>query len=476
MDPQLILDKLSPFRYDREIIIRGDQKTDDIIVQVLRAHEKCKKDYDLITGFFDGGSVPKKLFDFCKKQLEYNEEPGADQTTRSPAGILELSAIEGVDCKHYAGWIAGILDALNRQGPYKYNWCYRFVSYTQKRKADHVYVVLLDSDIWLDPTPLKDQGGTYHKRNYNDRMAIPVYYLDIKPEQMLSHLSGVHYEISDETQQNGCMGKGKEKGDSVNGLLDMAFGAAGQVASLLPDGGLKNFLTSIVSNPTGAIINLIKGKKYTSGNYALGEMYMRNILGMSQIQKRGDVPDEYVPQAWQFFTLALGTEVGANDHLDRLFESATSYINYMSPQIGAQNINPAAVQRAHDILRMLNYGPAIRDTTWPLKTFGAIPYVYPIPDVEPGAFYSGYHPITNIQLTNGFPVNQPGKTISTEGSPGGTQLATNVSSETPGANQAPGAAPKPAGKPMDTTTKVILGVVGAGLLGGIIYAVTKKKK
>jgi hypothetical protein len=470
MDPQLILDALSPFRYEREVIVPGNQKTDDIIKQVCRAHLRCKKDYDLITRFFEGGSVPKKLFDFCKKKLTYNEEEGADQTTRSPAGILELSKTEGVDCKHYAGWIAGILDALNRKG-YDFNWCYRFVSYTKKQKADHVYVVLSD-DFWLDPTPLKLKDGTYYKRNLNDRMSIPVWILDLKPDEMLSHLSGVHYEVTEDSQKNGCMGRGK--GDSVNGLLDFAQGAAGQVASLLPDGGLKNFLTSIVSNPTGAIINLIKGKKYTSGNYALGEMYMRNILGMSQIQKRGQVTDEYVPQAWQFFTLALGIEIGANDHLDRLYESAQSYINYMSPQIGAQNINPEAVQRAYEILRLLNYGPAIRDVTWPLKTFGAIPYVYPIPDVEPGSFYSGYHPITNVQLSNGYPVNQPGKpvqttTTTTQNSPGTTAVN---NTGTDGVIPKP---PAPPGEPMDTTTKVVIGVVGLVIVGGIIYAVTKKK-
>jgi hypothetical protein len=473
MDPLLILDALSPFQFEREIIVKGEQRTDDIIIQVLRAHLRCKKDYDLITRFFEGGSVPKKLFDFCKKQLNYNEEPGADQTTRSPAGILELSETVGVDCKHYAGWIAGVLDALNRRG-HDFKWKYRFVSYTQKRKADHVYVILND-DLWLDPTPLKAKDGTYYKRNFNDRYAIPVWILDLKPDEMLSHLSGVHYEVTEDSQKNGCMGRGK--GDSVNGLLDAALGAASGVASLLPDGGLKNFLTSIVSNPTGAILNLIKGKKYTSGNYALGEMYMRNILGMSQIQKRGDVGDEYVPQAWQFFTLALGIEIGANDHLDRLYESAQSYINYMSPQIGAQNINPEAVQRAHDILRLLNYGPAIRDVAWPLRTFGAIPYVYPIPDVEPGSFYSGYHPITNIPLNNGYPVNQPGKPVSTtttENTPG-TQTVTNVSSETPGTTQAPGGAPPPAGTEMDTTTKVILGVLGVGAVVGIGYALSKKK-
>lgn len=413
-NPAKLLDALPPFQFDRDIKVKK-QTTDNIIVQVLNSHRQHEKDYDLIADYFEGGNSPKKLFDFCKRWLIYSEEQGSDQTTRSPAGILTLAEYSGVDCKHYANFIAGVLDALNRKG-HNVNWCYRFVSYKtkgkDKKESDHVYVVDLDNDVWIDPAPLRDQDGSYYERSFNDRYAIPVFYMDIKMDDMLSHLSGVHYYINEDNPQGqqpgGCMGALELQylfdpvvTQSV-ATVNTVQNTAGQLASDMLTGGLQGFLMGIFNSVTAALTNLIKGRTYTTGGYQLAEIFMRNILGMSEIQNNRQVPDEYVPIAEQFFTTALGLEIGSGDHLNELVKSADAYYAWMPPEVDKATPREVA-ERASRILKLMNYGPAVRDRTWNLEWFVVEPYIYPIPDVQVGHLFTGTHPITGLKMLEGFP-------------------------------------------------------------------------
>ena len=95
------------------------------------------------------------------------------------------------DCKHYAGFAAGILDALNRAGLQQpIEWTYRFCSYNPfDSKPAHVYVVITEptgDEIWLDPAPTE-----LGERSFNDRDKIPSFFKDEKPTNMsLMRLSG----------------------------------------------------------------------------------------------------------------------------------------------------------------------------------------------------------------------------------------------------------------------------------------------
>jgi hypothetical protein len=79
-------------------------------------------------------------------------EPEQRQTTKSPAAMMA----QGFgDCKHYALFCAGVLDALNRRGK-KIDWCYRFASYSFfAPEPEHVFIVVKDQgkEIWIDPVP-----------------------------------------------------------------------------------------------------------------------------------------------------------------------------------------------------------------------------------------------------------------------------------------------------------------------------------
>lgn len=154
-----LLAVLPPFK-DERVLIKQNQKVDDIIKQILIAHDKYKKYYDKIAPFFDDKTTFKicqNITDFLKQNIRYVEETEQDQTTALPTAILSWR--QG-DCKHYSSFTGGVLDAINRLKKKKIKWCYRFASYDVLNKAPHhVFTVVFDDggEIWLDAVPGADK-------------------------------------------------------------------------------------------------------------------------------------------------------------------------------------------------------------------------------------------------------------------------------------------------------------------------------
>jgi hypothetical protein len=170
---QSLLEILPPYR-DQWILIDADQTVRDIIDEVLAAHKDFAPHYDLIAFAFDRDTIEEvcsSLYWFCKSEIEYREETDRLQTTAVPAGILSRGY---GDCKHYAGFCGGVLDAMNRQGK-KINWCYRFASYNLLDSTPHhVFIVVnpgTGNEIWIDATP-ESKGRT------------PIYQVDKKVNTM----------------------------------------------------------------------------------------------------------------------------------------------------------------------------------------------------------------------------------------------------------------------------------------------------
>jgi hypothetical protein len=184
MDRSLLLSKLPAFG-NNSILIERSQTVHDIIKEVLESHAIFASDYDKIASDFNYGStfdICKNLWYFCKKYIRYRIEPEARQTTKSPAAILALGDSIGGDCKHYAGFIAGVLDALNRQGR-QIDWFYRFASYDMfNKEPQHVFVVVNDKgrEIWIDPV----------LNSFNEKYQY--YHVPIdKKVSMLNRISGL---------------------------------------------------------------------------------------------------------------------------------------------------------------------------------------------------------------------------------------------------------------------------------------------
>ena len=180
-DKVLLLGKLPPFS-NRRVGIVKKQSVFDIMREVLTAHKIFASDYDQIAAEFWRGNVyntAQGLFNFCKKNVPYKIETENNQTTKSPAAILTLGS---GDCKHYSGFIGGVLDALRRQGK-QIEWHYRFAAYNGAgRIPEHVFIVVKNkgTEIWIDPV----------LKNFNERLR-PSYYTDKKVNMSLSRISGI---------------------------------------------------------------------------------------------------------------------------------------------------------------------------------------------------------------------------------------------------------------------------------------------
>jgi len=151
-----ILSRLPPYR-DEWVLVKEDQYVADIISDMIRRHKQFEKYYDRFSYLFHSKNpdqLAEKLFKFCQDNIAYKEEPKEFQTTSLPTGLL----IRGFgDCKHFAGFCAGVIDSLNRICGTVYEWCYLFAGYDGAAEPYHVYVGLFDpqsgEDIWIDPTP-----------------------------------------------------------------------------------------------------------------------------------------------------------------------------------------------------------------------------------------------------------------------------------------------------------------------------------
>ncbi len=193
MGPRPIINALPTFN-NRVQLIEKRQNVYDIVREIVEAHKFFASDYDKIAQYYCNGStaqICESLYKFCKSNIKYKMEPEARQTTKSPAAILA----QGFgDCKHYASYCGGVLDALNRNYNKKIDWCYRFASYSLfTREPEHVFIVVNigGREKWIDPVP----GAA----NYR-----PVWELNkkVKAKNMpLYRISGINdaslYPISD---------------------------------------------------------------------------------------------------------------------------------------------------------------------------------------------------------------------------------------------------------------------------------------
>jgi hypothetical protein len=153
MEVNKLLGKLKPFE-NKTVLVSKYQDSADIIQEIIKAHAKYASEYDKISSYFWKGSVKetcKHIFNYLKKNVEYDIEPDTKQTVKSPSAIIA----QGYgDCKHYSLFTAGILDSLRRSGK-NINWSYRFANYKLFTRTPHHVFVVADPktkrEIWIDP-------------------------------------------------------------------------------------------------------------------------------------------------------------------------------------------------------------------------------------------------------------------------------------------------------------------------------------
>lgn len=181
----ILIGKVSPFTGKREIVV-ANQDTVDIIDALIKNHYKYSNEYDKIFRYFDGGSVEETAYNvwqFLKDDFKYTIEPEKMQILRSPAAILASNVI-GIDCKGYATFANGIMDAYRRNNKKKFDVYYRFASYDPfDSTPQHVFAVVNENGVeyWIDP--VLDQF---------DEKKQPYYYKDkIIKNMALVAMSGI---------------------------------------------------------------------------------------------------------------------------------------------------------------------------------------------------------------------------------------------------------------------------------------------
>jgi hypothetical protein len=119
-------------------VVVSMHNTSDIIRQMEKAHYDNSAFAKKIAYKFKGLTTKqtcRNIFNWIKENIDYRIEPAGLQTTKS----LQRLVSDGYgDCKHYSGFFAAILSALN----IRHN--YRFTSYSNSSTPTHVYVVAYD--------------------------------------------------------------------------------------------------------------------------------------------------------------------------------------------------------------------------------------------------------------------------------------------------------------------------------------------
>lgn len=168
--------------HNRKQLVEADHNTNDIVKCIKKYHPLHAANYDKISGQFWRGNVEstaRGLFKFLKSNVRYDVEPEDYQTVKSPGAIMGHGY---GDCKHYASFITGVCDSLERAG-YPIKSKYRFVSDSPNVDIHHVFAVVSGQggEFWVDPVL-----NSFDKR--------PTFY-NVKDSEM-SNTIGALYHIS----------------------------------------------------------------------------------------------------------------------------------------------------------------------------------------------------------------------------------------------------------------------------------------
>jgi hypothetical protein len=202
-----ILGKLTPFMNQQSVVVEN-QGVNDIIGGILDTHKKYQKEYDKIYSYFIGNDLyetSKNIFTFLKKNVPYYIESNDCQYLKSPSSIVSTSS----DCKSYALFSCGVLDAIKKNTGEDFEVIYRFASYDPFDKIpQHVFCVVRGEgeEFWIDPVLDK----------FNEKKQ-PYFFKDKNINNMaLVGLSGVN------PQQNQAIGS--DVTDIFNSLFKAAPG------------------------------------------------------------------------------------------------------------------------------------------------------------------------------------------------------------------------------------------------------------
>jgi len=242
-EKNIILGRLKPFQNKRNLIV-NDQNVPDIMKAMLNAHKIYAPEYDKIAMDFYAGSdiaTAKKVYNFLKQNIQYKIDSEKNQQIMSPAGILSIGKN---DCKNFALWVVGTLDALKRKGMLKGTPFYRFASYRMFDEIPHhVFAVLKTNngrEIFIDPVlpTFNDRKKYFHK-------------IDKLPDMAMYSVSGFDNQI-------GLFGSKKNKAKAAAQAQTTSGQQAAAAAQAVQAKSKKKIVLKIALAPSrGAFLALV---------------------------------------------------------------------------------------------------------------------------------------------------------------------------------------------------------------------------
>lgn len=157
-----------------------------------------------------------------------------------------------------------------------------------------------------------------------------------------------------------------------------------QALNILPEGDLKSWL---MANPVQfwkKVITLIKGRKYTTGDYVLAERLNDQVYGNPDIGQN-QASDDMVDIAHRVMNQLFGVRLATAEDLDSLDAGVLAY----KSRAASQGISQDAIERAVFLKQHFFPIATYNRQKWDLRYFEIYPLVDRIPDYELGKWYTG---------------------------------------------------------------------------------------
>lgn len=357
---QDLLDEMSDLPDGTTVMLVKRQDVKDIMRHMPGTAEAFRPYYDRIYSFFEAGTmdeVAENIWDFLKDQMVYEEEDDDAQWLCNPKELIERGVC---DCKGYALFSSGIIDAMNRNsGGGEIPWCFRFVpSMIFGTKIGHVFVVIDPggSEVWLDPVlSTFDQKPFY--RVSEDRYvsegrkvaglqvltsgtmvgsSAEQTILDELEQYALGMTDAVTVSIGNQTLNTISQAVLLTASIAVpviaaavavlkvaNIAVDNAFGAGSEAGLLLGD-----ITNNILTAPVTIVKTLLNGRTFNSDQYAGAWYYYYYVLGQTSVKNSNFVTDTMVPAGLKWFMDRTGCFISGREHILGLIAGPQEYESY----------------------------------------------------------------------------------------------------------------------------------------------------
>src|SRR6478735_56241 len=201
------IQSILPIPNGKKTLVKDNHSTADIMYQIVKADSLNRNYGKKIAPYFKGSSVKQtcqNIYNFLRNEIKYKMEDPKEQTTKD----LSRFVSDGFgDCKHYAGFFASILEALNIPGSY------RFVSFS-KGNPTHVYVVAIDEQgrpVYCDACiPFFNTEKKFYSKTDKPFTSMPLFHLSGAEAGLDTYLGDIDDESyfeedsdsSDDTQED----------------------------------------------------------------------------------------------------------------------------------------------------------------------------------------------------------------------------------------------------------------------------------